>query len=109
MTNYEELYRNETGKNTRGRSNSYFEKWYHYEFVYWLIQKLSDKDKLLTAEVSRREAAEDSIMRLNEFIDFHENPDKHKNETGAALKMGCVESLKRWQSAITAYNKAVGR
>lgn len=96
MTNYEELYRNETGKNTRGRSNSYFEKWYHYEFVYWLIQKLSDKDKLLTAEVSRREAAEEYLMAI----------ELNKAYSEESNFMFCTERDK-WRDSITAYEAAV--
>lgn len=84
MTDYEALYRKETGL--------YYMTWdgIRSEYCDWLKQKLSDRDKLLALSEARFRAAE-ALIRYAKILN-HVQPEYNE-----------------WQQAIKAYNEWIQR
>lgn len=82
---YEELYRKETGEDVDINTI--------VSYISWLIQKLTDRDALLTAEHNRRVAAEKWI----EYI----------TDGDAPLVDDDIEVYEVWQQSIKDFDKAV--
>lgn len=93
MTDYEALFMEETGFAP-----------YYYDggnpkkgFSDWLMQQLSDRDKLLTASEARFRAGEEYLMAI----------ELNKAYSEESNFMFCTERDK-WRDAIAAYDKAKG-